>query len=408
MILGFVIIIAGMLGLMFLERLYPDQKLKTVRDWWPWVVIINIVQLIIVLVGINTWEKWLLMPGIFNLAAYVGPVSGGFIAYFFSTWVFYWWHYLRHEYYPLWVLFHQMHHSPQRIETATSFYKHPIEIFADSVLMTIILYPILGLTPDSSIWLSGLCAFGEFFYHMNIKTPIAVGYFIQRPESHRYHHRQNKQTGCVNFSDMPIFDMLNNTFKNALNPGIQTGFDKNDEQHRLAMLMFRDVKNPYRLTKKNCRKILYSICCLFIVAIGCANIIGFVINSDSIKGFAVATASSPLPLVFTSFNGVETFSLDYMIKINQANPIPLTKQIYSQIDGPYNRRNVYGAMFAYSPFFQMPELIKLRDQILSYVVCNNVIKIDSVTEPINTVNVIVRSKTLGFEQAVWMMNVTCK
>ena len=28
----------------------------------------------------------------------------------------------------LWLAFHQVHHSPSRIETITSFYKHPTEI----------------------------------------------------------------------------------------------------------------------------------------------------------------------------------------------------------------------------------------------------------------------------------------
>jgi hypothetical protein len=31
-----------------------------------------------------------------------------------------------------WLIFHQLHHSPSRIEAVTSFYKHPIEILKDT------------------------------------------------------------------------------------------------------------------------------------------------------------------------------------------------------------------------------------------------------------------------------------
>jgi sterol desaturase/sphingolipid hydroxylase (fatty acid hydroxylase superfamily) len=43
-----------------------------------------------------------------------------------------------------WLAFHQIHHSPSRIELLTSFYKHPIEILCDAVLSAVILYPLMG------------------------------------------------------------------------------------------------------------------------------------------------------------------------------------------------------------------------------------------------------------------------
>jgi hypothetical protein len=58
---------------------------------------------------------------VFRLSDHVSPALGGLIAYF----IFYWWHRWRHESDLLWRLFHQIHHSPQRLEVITSFYKHP-------------------------------------------------------------------------------------------------------------------------------------------------------------------------------------------------------------------------------------------------------------------------------------------
>ena len=45
--------------------------------------------------------------------------------------------------------FHQVHHSPQRIEIITSFYKHPFEILANSVLSSAILYLLVGVGPEA-------------------------------------------------------------------------------------------------------------------------------------------------------------------------------------------------------------------------------------------------------------------
>jgi sterol desaturase/sphingolipid hydroxylase (fatty acid hydroxylase superfamily) len=67
---------------------------------------------------------------------------GGFIAYFIATFVFYWWHRWRHQVDLLWLGFHQIHHSPQRIEVITSFYKHPFEMTVNSILGSLIVYTL--------------------------------------------------------------------------------------------------------------------------------------------------------------------------------------------------------------------------------------------------------------------------
>ena len=58
----------------------------------------------------------------------LGRTGGAIVGYLVITFVYYWWHRARHEVPILWRCFHQVHHSPQRIEIITSFYKHPVEI----------------------------------------------------------------------------------------------------------------------------------------------------------------------------------------------------------------------------------------------------------------------------------------
>jgi sterol desaturase/sphingolipid hydroxylase (fatty acid hydroxylase superfamily) len=123
-----------------IERVIPGWNLPRVRTWPLRVVAVNVVQLgIVVLAGIS-WERWLSSRSLFHLSQHVPSSLGGFIAYFIATFVFYWWHRWRHEVDFLWLGFHQIHHSPQRIEVITSFYKHPLEMTINSILGSVIVY----------------------------------------------------------------------------------------------------------------------------------------------------------------------------------------------------------------------------------------------------------------------------
>lgn len=82
---------------------------------------------------------------------------------FLITFVFYWWHRWRHESELLWVVFHQVHHSVARIESVASFYKSPLEILFDSMLMASVHYTLLGLTPAHMLYTSACSAYGEMF-----------------------------------------------------------------------------------------------------------------------------------------------------------------------------------------------------------------------------------------------------
>lgn len=234
--------------LMVLERIIPDQKLPHVKGWWTRVIIINILQLGVVILGAYTWDKWLQKVSLFNLSEHVSPVLGGLIAYFILTFIFYWWHRWRHEVNFLWLALHQVHHSPQRIETITSFYKHPLEIISNSIIIGSLNFLLLGLTVESAGYCLLFSAIGEYVYHMNIKTPHIMGYFFQRPEMHRIHHQRSKHYN--NFSDLPLWDMLFGTFENPKTVDTPCGFKPEREKKLLDMLAFKNVNDPYKPKSK--------------------------------------------------------------------------------------------------------------------------------------------------------------
>lgn len=222
-----------------LERVLPGWRLPRVRTWPVRVLAINAIQLGVVLLAGITWERWLSGSSILHLSRHVPPGVGGLIAYFIATFVFYWWHRWRHESAVLWRGFHQIHHSPQRLEVITSFYKHPGEMVANSIIGSLLVYSVLGLSLAAGAAYTFCTAIGEFFYHTNVKTPRWVGLVFQRPEMHRIHHQYGRHKN--NYGDITWWDMLFGTYENPKEWRDTCGFDREKEEQLLPMLAYQDV-----------------------------------------------------------------------------------------------------------------------------------------------------------------------
>jgi sterol desaturase/sphingolipid hydroxylase (fatty acid hydroxylase superfamily) len=236
-----IMILTGAAFFFCLERIFPDQKLPKIEKWWIRNVIINTIQVGILILGGYTWDQWFKGRSFFEVEAYAGKWPGILISYLALTFIYYWWHRFRHTFYFLWITMHQTHHSPNRIETVTSFYKHPLEICVNAILISFIAYTLFGLTPESGAYLTVITAYAEFFYHMNVKTPRWLGYILQRPEMHRIHHQRDRHFN--NFADLPVWDMLFGTFQNPKTYQGLCGYKVEREQKIWDMLIFKDVNN---------------------------------------------------------------------------------------------------------------------------------------------------------------------
>jgi sterol desaturase/sphingolipid hydroxylase (fatty acid hydroxylase superfamily) len=222
-----------------LERIMPGWPLPLIKTWPIRVLLINAVQIGVVLLAGVSWELWLASWSVFNLSESVPPALGGFIAYFIATFVFYWWHRWRHEFDLLWVGFHQIHHSPRRLEVITSFYKHPGEMIVNSILGSLLVYTLLGLSLEAAAIYTFFTAIGEFFYHTNVKTPRWIGYIFQRPEMHRIHHQTGRHK--KNYGDIVWWDMLFGTYENPKEWKHSCGFTPEREERLADMLVYKDV-----------------------------------------------------------------------------------------------------------------------------------------------------------------------
>ncbi|OGH62246.1 MAG: desaturase [Candidatus Magasanikbacteria bacterium RIFCSPHIGHO2_01_FULL_50_8] len=224
---------------LIVERVLPGRLLPRVQDWYLRAIVINSAQAIISITLGKFWIQTLDGASIANLRLWQLPIVEGFFCWFVGTFIFYWWHRARHTR-ALWKIFHQVHHSPARIEVLTSFYKHPLEILVNAIISGLLVYGFFGTSIAGALWYNFFAAIGEYFYHANIRTPHWLRIFIQTPELHSIHHARGVH--AFNYSDIPIWDKLFGTYKDATAFVRECGFGEHVESRLGEMLLFEDVE----------------------------------------------------------------------------------------------------------------------------------------------------------------------
>jgi len=231
-------IVAATAVFFVVERVLPGRELPEAPGWYARSIFLSLCQLgIVVLAGV-AWNRWLQRWSLFHISRHMSSWEQGLFGWLIGTFVFYWWHRARHDVDFLWRVCHQIHHSPSRIELLTAFYKHPLEIAADSVLSSLLMFSMLGASLEAAMWFNVFAVVGEYFYHSNLKTPRWVGYFIQRPEHHSIHHQLDVHG--FNYGDITLWDRLFGTFREAEDFARQCGFPADHEKHLGRMLLFHD------------------------------------------------------------------------------------------------------------------------------------------------------------------------
>jgi len=84
--------------------------------------------------------------------------------------------------------------------------------------------------------------------------------------------------------------------------------------------------------------------------------------------------ASPAPKIFTSVEGLETFSTRYFLEFKdregRMRSVEITPELYSRIRGPYNRRNVYGAVLAFGPVLSTkPQTRMMFESVVRSALC---------------------------------------
>jgi len=115
---------------------------------------------------------------------------------------------------------------------------------------------------------------------------------------------------------------------------------------------------------------------IFLLVLGLLQMFGDLFNLPAVKGLASATAASPAPKVFSVVRGLETFSSRFYIEWTDADghfhSTEITPKLAKGLRGPYNRRNVYGAVLAFGPVMAANRRTRpLFDSVSHYALCQN-------------------------------------
>lgn len=229
--------IAGIL--MFFEHRFPAHPLMVEWKWYIRAFFVNAIVFGVFILVDSLWENFADSWSVFTLSESVSAPAAAFFAYFIFTFFSYWWHRLRHSSPFAWRVFHQLHHSPKRLQILTAYYIHPLDLMVDLFISNSIVYLLLGLNLEAAAWYILITGLAGFVVHANIRLPRYVGYVFQTPEMHRLHHKSNHH--AQNYSDIVWWDMLFGTYCNPKEDIEECGFSEMQESQVVSMLMTKDI-----------------------------------------------------------------------------------------------------------------------------------------------------------------------
>ena len=224
--------------LMIWEAIFPARKLPVIPFWKLKGIIFFFIFFYLSTYLPLLYAALLPTSQLINLSN-VNPIVAGISGLLLYELGIYVWHWSMHKSNRLWKIFHQMHHSAERLDTYGAFYFSPFDMAGFTILGTICFSLIAGLPPQGITIVLLVSNFFSIFQHANIKTPVWLGYIVQRPESHAVHHARGIH--AFNYSDLPLFDMLFGTFKNPKEYVHETGFYDGASSRVKDMLLFKEI-----------------------------------------------------------------------------------------------------------------------------------------------------------------------
>jgi sterol desaturase/sphingolipid hydroxylase (fatty acid hydroxylase superfamily) len=229
-------------GFILLDLVYRARRYEAPRYWR--------LRAVAVTAGIffftswigELWGKLFDSASLFNLSS-LGAIGGAVVGVVVYEFFHYWYHRLAHELNWLWRAGHQMHHSAESLDAFGAYYLHPLDAANFTSIGSLVFFPLLGVTVEAGVLAMLFLTFNAMFQHANIRTPRWLGYLIQRPESHGIHHAAGVHR--YNYADLPLWDMVFGTFRNAKTAeGLTTGFYRGASGRIFDMLIGRDVSRP--------------------------------------------------------------------------------------------------------------------------------------------------------------------
>jgi sterol desaturase/sphingolipid hydroxylase (fatty acid hydroxylase superfamily) len=209
-------IVAAVISFSILERFFPYKKLPYFRKGWyldlVWYTFIQsyLLGIIIFQLIIGPARDALNLPEEGLLSHW--PIWA-LVLLFFVTHDFYiyWFHRLQHSSKLFWRT-HEAHHSVEQVDFLAGSRSHAVEIIINQTIefapIIILLDPVTGVTVKfikatiDAVW-------GQFI-HSNLNIKLGkLGYIINGPEHHQWHHADHVEVYHANFATkLSIWDWI--------------------------------------------------------------------------------------------------------------------------------------------------------------------------------------------------------
>ena len=98
------------LSMFLVERIHPGRDWPERRSWWARAICLNLFQVAAILASGVLWKPWFESHRVAGVS-HMSVAAGAGIGYLVITFVYYWWHRVRHEDRRLWRWLHRMHHA---------------------------------------------------------------------------------------------------------------------------------------------------------------------------------------------------------------------------------------------------------------------------------------------------------
>jgi hypothetical protein len=151
-----------------------------------------------------------------------------------------------------------------------------------------------------------------------------------------------------------------------------------------------------------------------VLFVGSLQIVGYSLSLTPVRQLGQLLVASPLPLVFSHFRGMETFSPQFSVTARspegQSQTVEVDSRLYSHFPGPYARRNVYGAVFAYGAKLTEPNEKAMADAVFRYAFCQpgSLRAIFDQMSSVSGVEIAVRPRARAQESSEWKIEVGCE
>lgn len=233
-------------AMMIWEAVTPGRRLAKVKGWIPRALGSFAIYFYLSTYLPLIWDEYLAQYQLLDLSG-LGTLVGAVVGVLVYEGLVYAWHRAMHSSNWLFRTFHQMHHSAERLDTFGAFYFSPLDMAGFTLLGSLSLSLIVGLSPEAVTVFLFTTLFLGIFQHTNIKTPHWLGYIVQRPESHTIHHGRGLHK--YNYSDLPVFDIVFGTFRNPKTFEMDTGFYEGASARIIDMLLCKDISSQQQQSR---------------------------------------------------------------------------------------------------------------------------------------------------------------